>query len=69
MFTSAILLLHGVFENDLSTLQGIILNCLLLSGFSLYRDTLISAHIYDSHVTKHFFLSVNQVILGNFKCK
>lgn len=66
-----ILLLHRVpvIENELSPHYRDNTNCLLLPGLhvSVYRDTLNSAHIYDPHVAKHFFLTVNQVIFGNNK--
>lgn len=49
-------------------ITGIILICLLLPGLhvSVPRHPYL-AHIYDPHVAKHFFLTVNQVIFGNNK--
>lgn len=65
-----ILLLHRVpvIENELSPhyRDNTNVSCFLAYMY-LYRDTLNTAHIYDPHVAKHFFLTVNQVIFGNNK--
>lgn len=63
-----ILLLHRVpvIENELSPHYRDNTNLSLASWLTCIC-TLNSAHIYDPHVAKHFFLTVNQVIFGNNK--
>lgn len=65
-----ILLLHRVpvIENELSPHYRDNTNLSLASWLTcICTETLNSAHIYDPHVAKHFFLTVNQVIFGNNK--